>query len=195
MTETTLLDSAAPAPEEAAAPEQPLEQTDGAQAQETTESKPEVQVGAPEHYEAFSAPEGMSYDDQVITAYQEAARDLNLPQDKAQGLLDKVAPVILARQLERNQAASAEWVKESQADPEFGGVRLHENLAIAKRAYDQFSTPKLREMLNITGLGNHPEMVRLMYRAGKAISEDQFVAGGRATAASDPAKRLFPNQL
>jgi hypothetical protein len=61
---------------------------------------------------------------------------------------------------------------------------------------DAFGTPQLRELLNESRLGNNPEMIRFMYRAGKAISQDKFVAGGpaRPDGARDPAKFLYPNQ-
>jgi hypothetical protein len=59
-----------------------------------------------------------------------------------------------------------------------------------------FGTPELRTLLNESGLGNHPEVIRMMYRAGKAISEDRFVApsAGGPTGSKDFAKSLYPNQ-
>ena len=56
-----------------------------------------------------------------------------------------------------------------------------------------FGTPELRDVLNMTGLGNHPEIIRAFYRAGKAISEDAFVSGSpRRADDMDAAKRMFP---
>jgi hypothetical protein len=65
----------------------------------------------------------------------------------------------------------------SKTDQEFGGEKLSENLSVAKKALDAFGTPELRKLLDDSGLGNHPEVIRMMYRAGKAISEDRFVGG------------------
>jgi hypothetical protein len=58
---------------------------------------------------------------------------------------------------------------------------------------DAFATPELRTLLNESGLGNHPEIIRAFYRAGKAISEDGFVAGGHKATDKGDAKRLYPN--
>lgn len=164
--------------------------------------------GAPEKYE-FKAPEGKSFDEGVISAYSEVAKELNLPQDAAQKILDVIAPKVAerfeARQLEAVQQAAQQWQSETTADKEIGGDKLQENLAVAKKALDAFGTPELRKLLGAfdaknnptgTGLGNHPEIIRAFLKAGKAISEDKFVPGGKEPpkAAKSQASALYPNQ-
>ncbi|WP_369952273.1 protease [Ralstonia syzygii] len=163
-----------------------------------TESEQAKPQGAPEKYE-FKAAEGQpEFDPQVIDQFSEVARELNLPQDAAQKVLDKMAPALAARQAEVLETARNQWADEAKADKEFGGDKLNENLAIAKKALDQFGTPELRTLLNESGLGNHPEVLRVFYRAGKAISEDQIVSGGAGAKGSqgprDLAAALYPNQ-
>ena len=149
--------------------------------------------GAPEKYE-FATPEGMQFDDAVVGAFSEAAKDLNLSQEAAQKILDKVGPVMAAQQNEALQAASTEWAEASKTDKEFGGDKLNENLAVAKKAMDQFASPELRALLNESALGNNPEVIRMFYRVGKAISEDGFVVGGNAkNSEQTTAQRLYPN--
>lgn len=159
--------------------------TEGGQQQQ--EKKPE---GAPESYE-FKAPEGTQFDDAVIGAFSEVAKELNLPQDQAQKVLDKMAPVIAARQAEQFQAARTEWAEAAKTDKEFGGEKLTENLGTAKKALDALATPELRTLLEESGLGNHPEVIRVFYRAGKAISEDRFVAGQAGKTNQGDARRLY----
>lgn len=159
--------------------------TEGGQQQQ--EKKPE---GAPESYE-FKAPEGTQFDDAVIGAFSEVAKELNLPQDQAQKVLDKMAPVIAARQAEQFQAARTEWAEAAKTDKEFGGEKLTENLGTAKKALDALATPELRTLLEESGLGNHPEVIRVFYRAGKAISEDRFVAGQAGNTNQGDARRLY----
>ncbi|AQW29122.1 hypothetical protein B0B51_03235 [blood disease bacterium A2-HR MARDI] len=163
-----------------------------------TESEQAKPQGAPEKYE-FKAAEGQpEFDPQVIDQFSEVAKELNLPQDAAQKVLDKMAPALAARQAEVLETARNQWADEAKADKEFGGDKLNENLAIAKKALDQFGTPELRTLLNESGLGNHPEVLRVFYRAGKAISEDAIVSGGAGTKGSqgprDLAAALYPNQ-
>jgi hypothetical protein len=153
------------------------------------EGKPQ---GAPDKYE-FAAPEGATLDDAVIEQFSEVAKELNLPQDAAQKILDKMAPAMAARQAEQIEAVRTEWAESAKGDKEFGGEKLQENLGVAKTALEQFGTPELRTLLNDSGLGNHPEVIRFMYRTGKAISEDGFVSGSRKGAPTDPANKMFPN--
>ena len=146
---------------------------------ETSESeKPE---GAPEKYEfnakVADAPDEL--DPEVLTAFGEVAKDLDLPQEAAQKVLDKVAPVIQAKQAKVVEQARADWATESQSDEEFGGENLEANLEIAKSSLNAFGTDAFKTLLSESGLGNHPEVIRFMYRAGKAISEDGYVGNSQ----------------
>lgn len=155
---------------------------------EGEKAKPE---GAPEKYE-FTPPEGQEFDPHTIGVFAEVAKELNLSQADAQKVLDKMAPAMAERQAAQMESIRNEWADSSRADKEFGGDKLTESMASAKKALDAFATPELRTLLEETGLGNHPEVIRLMVRAGKAISEDSFVSGGSAPAVSD-AKSFYPN--
>lgn len=168
---------------------------------ETSEQASDVQPtdeqkGAPQQYETFKAPEGLELDPSSLESFTEVAKELNLSQEDAQKVIDKVSPVMAAKQQEVLTELKTQWVKDTSSDKEFGGDKLTENLGMAKRALDTFGTPELTTLLNETGLGNHPEVIRAFYRAGKAISEDGFVKGTTsAPVEQDPARRLFPNQM
>ena len=164
------------------------QQAEGAKTEGEQQGK--TPEGAPESYE-FKAPEGTQFDDAVLGAFSEVAKELNLPQDQAQKVLDKMAPVIAARQAEQFQAARTEWAEAAKTDKEFGGEKLTENLGTAKKALDALATPELRTLLEESGLGNHPEVIRVFYRAGKAISEDRFVAGQAGKTNQGDARRLY----
>jgi hypothetical protein len=146
--------------------------TDPAESQ--SESQSETPSGAPEKYE-LTLPEGQEFDPSFMEAYETAMKDLDLPQEAAQGLIEKIAPALQQHQLASLEAYKAEWTSSSQADKEFGGDKLKENLAVAKTALEKLGTPELQELIDGTGLGNHPEVIRFFYRTGKALSEDTFV--------------------
>lgn len=152
-------------------------------------------TGAPEKYE-FTVPEGVQMDDEGIKSFSEFAKSLDMPQDAAQKMLEKMGPAWQQRQSEAISKVQNDWAEASKSDKEFGGDKLNENLAVAKKALDAFGTPELSKLLKDTGLGNNPEIIRAFYRAGKQISEDKFVAGsqGRPQGSRDPAKSLYPNQ-
>jgi hypothetical protein len=132
--------------------------------------------GAPDKYE-FKPPEGQQFDPEFLNVYSETAKELNLSQENAQKLIDKVSPVLEKQQLAKIEAVRTEWFENSKADKEFGGDKLEANVGVAKQSLDKFGTPELKEFLNITGLGNHPEMIRFFYRVGKDLSPDTFVRG------------------
>ena len=144
---------------------------------ESETSEKEVPEGAPDKYEfnaqVADAPDEL--DPEVLTAFGEVAKELNLPQDSAQKVLDKVAPVIQARQAKVVEEAKIGWANDARSDEEFGGENLNANLEIAKSSLKAFGTDALTNLLQESGLGNHPEVIRFMYRAGKAISEDAYV--------------------
>lgn len=164
---------------------------DGQQADQSQGDKA-AEAKAPETYE-FKAPEGQAFDEQIIKEYSDVAKELNMPQEHAQKLLDRLAPKLAERQMQQLEAVKTEWAEAATADKEFGGEKLQENLAIAKTALDKFGTPELRSLLNQSGLGNNPEVIRFMFRAGKAISGDRFV-GADVGAGSKPVPKDFSSQ-
>jgi hypothetical protein len=161
-------------------PEAPV-QSETAETAQAEESDAPVQETkqAPEKYE-FQSPEGQEFDTDVLGAYEDVARELDLSQEAAQKILDKVAPALAEQQTKHVEAVTKQWRESSMSDSEFGGDKMNENLAVAKKALDSFGTPELRDLLEKSGLGNHPEVIRMLYRTGKAISEDAFVAGGNS---------------
>ncbi|HBV3315386.1 TPA: peptidase [Klebsiella pneumoniae] len=141
------------------------------------EQKPE---GAPEKYE-FKPAEGQELDTAALEQFEPIARELNLTNEQAQKMVDlygtKIMPMVQKQQAEAWQAQTEEWAATVKADKEIGGDKLTANLGVAQRALDTFGTPALKEYLNGTGLGNHPELVKAFVKVGKAMSEDGVVTG------------------
>ena len=179
-----LLQDAAPpadasaAPADAAAAEQA-----GAEGEQKTDDSTDEQKpadGAPEAYEAFTAPEGVALADSVLEVAQQAFKDANLSQEKAQSLIDKLTPAIAQAQQEALDAAIqtqiTEWVAAAKADEQIGGDKLAPALANANRVVDTFGSPELRDMLITSGLGNHPAVIKFCDAIFSKISPDTFVA-------------------
>lgn len=149
---------------------------DGEKQEEKDEQKPK---GAPEKYE-FQAGEGVELDSEALKDFEPVARELNLTNEQAQKLVDaypKILAGVQQRQTEAWQAQTEQWAADVKADKEVGGDKLTANLSAAQRALDQFGTPELREYLDGTGLGNHPELVKAFIKVGKAMSEDGVITG------------------
>ena len=143
------------------------------------DDKDKKQEGAPEAYE-FKVAEGAELDTEALKDFEPVARELNLTNDQAQKLVDaypKILAGVQQRQADAWQATTEQWAADVKADKEIGGDKLTGNLSAAQRALDQFGTPELKEYLNTTGLGNHPDLVKTFVKIGKAMSEDGMVSG------------------
>jgi len=157
--------------------------TDAANADKSAEA----QNAAPEKYE-FQAPEGVSFDTELLGEFEGIAKELKLSQADAQKVTNIGAK--LAQKFEAQQALAVtklatEWVEAATNDKEYGGEKLQENLAVARKAMTAFGSPDLQDLMEKTGLGNNPEVIRFMFRAGKAISEDRLVVGGASNTSSN----------
>lgn len=134
--------------------------------------------GAPETYEDFTAPEGVEFDAELIEDLKTTAKELNLPQARAQQLADlgaKMAAKWATAQAESVAQLRQDWVAEVKADKDIGGENLGASLAAAKKVVETFGTPALRELLN-GPVGDNPEVIRFFVNVSKAISEDTLVA-------------------
>ena len=174
-TDTKPADAGAPAADASAKPAEAAAAAGEAKAEE---AKPER--AAPEAYE-FKAPEGVELNPALLGEFEGLARELNMPQDEAQAIVERMTPKIQARmqaqQIEIMAQARADWLQQIESDAEIGGAAKQASQASAAKALHQFGTPELRALLKDSGLEAHPEVVRFFSRAGKAISEDSFVSG------------------
>lgn len=151
-------------------------------------------IGAPEKYE-FDLGEGVNFDKEAFDAIEPVLRDMDLSQDAAGKIVgayaEKVMPVLQARAEQQASEAGdqlrADWARETMADKELGGVKLDESKAMAARAMSRFlpqneEGQQFRTFLNESGLGNHPQMMRILARVGRELGEasaDPGAGGGR----------------
>lgn len=149
---------------------------EGQDSQQTTQNadgagKPGESKDAAVDYK-FEVPEGVTLNEGDLKQFTEIAKELELPQEHA----SKLVGLAIAREQARAEAFVKQvqtWADEVKADKELG---TDESIATAKKAID-LGPPELKELLNSTGLGNHPVVVRWALSVGKALSEDKFIAG------------------
>ena len=194
---TLLADPAAAPAAPAAEPakEAPATEAPADEPAEKSEEKPAEKPVAPAEYEAFKLPEGYTMDEELGGDLKTFAKANNLTQEQAQALADlgaKQAQKFQATQADALAQARTTWEAEAKADKEYGGDKFGENLAVAQKAMAAYASPELKTLLNQTGLGSHPEFIRLMVKAGQAISEDRLDTGRQAPVASkSAADRLY----
>lgn len=165
------------------------------------EKKPDDAV--PEKYD-LKPPEGMQLDEVLLGEFEPLAKELKLTNDGAQKLVETMMPKVVARVVEQQQAAWEQtlesWVGEINADKEIGGDNLKATKEAAEKALARFGSKDLTAMLGYRtaenpkglGLGNHPELVRVFAKIGKAMSEDTFHnSNSNASGVKDAADVMF----
>ena len=161
---------------------------------EEGENKSESEVAsAPEEYGTFELPDNFDMNEETLGDYHTFAKENNLTQEQAQRGVDMVAQM---KQAEMTQWVEQQksWVDDAKSDAEYGGDKFEQNIAVAVKARDSFGTSEFNEMLDTSGLGNHPEMIRFLNRVGKAISEDSVVVGGTSTTGNQTREAvLYPS--
>lgn len=153
-----------------------------------------AEAAAPEVYE-LKASDGLELEGPALAEFTTIAKELKLSAADAQRLTD-VALGVQRRQAEAFATQIQDWVTQSKADKEFGGDAFDASLATAKKALDTFGSPELTELLDGTGMGNHPSVIRFFVKLGKEISENRFVASGSRAptdAGRSLAKSLYPS--
>ena len=152
-------------------------------------------LGAPEAYELTVPPElaeqGVAFDAEAFALVEPTLRDLNLSNAAAQQVVnayaEKIGPLLASRGASAADTVGAEmrrtWA--SDAEKEFSGKdgnpSLVEAKAYAKQAFIasgiKADSPFLT-MLEESGLGNHPDMVRFVSWVGRNVGEAKVDAGG-----------------
>ena len=153
--------------------------------------------GAPNVYEPFNVPENIHVEPGLHDRFVGMAQSLNLSQRGAQHLIDAHLSALDCQNhahQDHHYRTRENWRSECQCDTEIGGPQMAANLARAREVMRTFGSPALRELLDESGLGDHPEVVRFFVRIGKAVGEGNYVAGsGGVSKPLTPAQKLYPN--
>lgn len=144
---------------------------------------------APEAYEPFDV-EGQQFTEAQLEGFAATAKELGLSQENAQKMLAAMVPTARQYLVDDLKAKSQEWASLSEKDPEIGGANFKANVGVANSALKQFATPEFTALLRGSGLGAHPEVVRVFYRIGKAMQQDHGVTGSASAPAG--ARRRYP---
>jgi hypothetical protein len=146
-------------------------------------------------YDALTLPEGMLADQPAFVDFKNTALDLGIEPEKAQKLIDTVAPKMKeAAEAPYNLWADTQekWVSEIKADPVIGGANMEKALAVAARAIETYGTPELRTALAFTGAGNNPAVIRWMHKVGLTLGEGKPVEAKSAPTPKAPlATRMY----
>jgi|6_EtaG_2_1085325.scaffolds.fasta_scaffold02539_6 hypothetical protein len=66
------------------------------------------------------------------------------------------------------------WLEDIKTDKKIGGENFKKNIETAKRVIDKYASSEFKKVLNDSGFGNHPELVRTFVKIGESMSEDTY---------------------
>lgn len=162
--------------------------TEAAQEGDKGAEQADKPTGPPDEYADFTVGEGAEIDADVLSNFKGIAKELGLTQEGAQKLIDLQSAMAAKQEqalTESREGLRKQWSDAVRNDPEFGGEKYDENVAIAAKTMQAFGDDTLRTLLNDSGLGNHPSLVKFCHRIGKAISEDRLVMPGTQAAPAE----------
>jgi hypothetical protein len=183
---------------------------EGEKGEKGDKGDPDPEDVVPEKYE-FEAVDGLELDDKLLADTTPILKEAGVTAKQAKQLAP-VAKKLYDRFAEQQGEVfadmRADWAKEAMADPELGGQNWKKTEANVAKALDYFVGPKVtkndkgedvpnqfRQLLDETGFGNHPEMIRAWAKIGALVAEDGTFARGSGAAAPTLSREevLYPN--
>ncbi len=124
--------------------------------------------------------ERVEVDQTSLYAFNKLAFDMDLTQKQAQQMMD--AYVAQQQQLGGNakdtmEALTKEW-----------GAGVHNQIKTAQRAVVQVGGQELIDILETTGMGNHPALIKAFAKVGAVLAEDDPVFGDTIRTGTSEAK-------
>jgi hypothetical protein len=136
------------------------------------ENPEEKSEGAPEDYGDFEMGEGVEIVPELMDKAKGLFKELNLTKEQAQKLVGVQTEAVqtMVKTLQDNWTKQvSEWETETIKEL---GADYKKELACAAKVRDRFFDDDLKKLVDESGLGNNPALVRAMIKIGKTISED-----------------------
>lgn len=156
-------------------------------------------------------PDGVELDAGMLEALAPEFKEMGLTNGQVQKLAGKFTEIMqkrgedhmnspegawsaAAHEYFKANGTPDKWADTAKADKEIGGDKWDATVQNATRFANKMGTPGLKEFLNKSGAGNHPELIRVFAKAGELIREDNPPSGGAGGAGKpvETAHALFP---
>jgi len=134
-------------------------------------------------YNALGRPESAdhynleNYNPEQTEYFRGLAHQLGLNNQQAEVLFDAYAESINGMQQQDAEAFEQFEVDNLKSLQSEWGDNFNSNLELARRAFMNFATPEAVEVIEQTGLGNHPEILKVFSQVGALLQEDSILPG------------------
>lgn len=142
-------------------------------------------------YEAFTLPEGISLDDKSLGEFTKTLGEFQTESKAEQALVQKLGQKLVDRhvaevtsainRLEQHYVSTwekqkSDWKEAFASDPEIGGNRQQTTLNAAiefirTHGGTDVQQKEFRDLMDATGIGNHPAVIRMLANANLAMAE------------------------
>ena len=153
-------------------------------------------------YSKFASLDDFNWDNELAQKFAPIAKKLNLSQEAVDLLLELALEMSVKQKNIYKQDSdkkiqndienySALLVQDSEL-PSVNSLKMKEYMQIANGAYSDFTSPKLKEILEKTGLIYHPELIKMFHKIGELSQEDNLSHYGKpAIEELTPAQILY----
>lgn len=185
----------------------PVEEGDTPAAEEVADKVDDAADAAdapviPETYD-LTLPEGMALDADLLGEATPVFKEIGLTNEAANKLmpfaaklLEKSRTSFETQMAEAGAAQRKTWLDEAKAAEDIGGAKWDATIGVAAKGLDAMGfkagTP-FRALLNDSGLGNHPDMIRAFAKLGELAGEEGDFARADAGAPGDALSEMYPN--
>jgi hypothetical protein len=118
-------------------------------------------------------PEGTVWDEQAQNGFMQAAHEAGLNEAQVKGILGWYGEY----QKDVGLAGDEAIGKVTEELTKEWGANFEGNVALAQKAVAKLGGVEFQAVLDETGLGNHPDLIRAMARAGRLMQEHNIISG------------------
>lgn len=141
---------------------------------------------------AFELPKEIQFDKGILDEFTNEVKNLKVSKEAGQKFLD-IAVKNFKNQQAQHIKTRESWVNEIKTDKDFGGDKFNETITRAQRVLSdpEIGSPQFVQLLESTGLGDHPEVIKILARIDKKYGEDRAVTGKPSGTTYKSAAELF----
>ena len=136
-------------------------------------------LGRPEEADGYDFDLGDGEQSPDVADFKNVAHQLGLTNDQAKtmlGIYNQISENDLAEEQEQFEQMNVEYLQNIQKE---WGDDFNKNSELARRAFQNFASEELMDVMKETGLSNHPEVLKTFARIGQVLSEDSILPGTR----------------
>lgn len=171
-------------------------QVDTAATQEPQAQTQQQEPTVPENYDFEGVQlKDYTYLEQDKAMVNDLGKSLGLTNEQARKLLETGGDVLISNMQAKLQQNVNTWKAQIASDPELGGNNYNTTRTNLARVIKRYASPEALAVLDRSGVGAHPAIVRMLNAMGRELGQEQrFVQGGQpAPHKQSPLRALYPN--